>query len=92
MFVNISIDFSSSFNSNSTIFSTPFFPITAGTPIETSFFPYSPSKLVDTGITCFLSRTTDSLIDDMAFPGSWTVSPFNFITSASTFFVSLTIS
>ena len=36
--------FSSSFSSNSTIFSQPFFPITTGTPIEISFCPYSPSK------------------------------------------------
>ena len=84
--------FSSSFSSNSTIFSTPFFPITAGTPIETSFCPYSPSKLVETGITCFLSCTTDSIIAEIAFPGAWTVAPLSLITSAATPFVAVKIS
>jgi len=35
---------SSSLSSNSTIFSQPFLPITTGTPIQISFWPYSPSR------------------------------------------------
>jgi hypothetical protein len=62
--------FSSSLRSNSIIFSTPFLPIIAGTPIVTSECPYSPSRYVATGITCFRSLTTDSTIAEMAFPGA----------------------
>ncbi len=62
-------------------------PTTAGTPIVTSEWPYSPSRYVATGITCFLSLTTDSTIAEIAFPGACTVAPFSSMTFAATCFV-----
>ena len=84
--------FSLESRSSSIIFSTPFLPITAGTPIVTSEYPYSPSRYVATGIICFVSLTTASIIDEIAFPGACTVAPFNSMTLAATCFVSCTIS
>ena len=40
------LSLSSPFRSSSMIFSTPPFPTTAGTPIVTSEWPYSPSRYV----------------------------------------------
>ena len=55
-------NFSSSFKSNSRIFSTPPEPMTVGTPIKYPSIPNSPSHREAHGITSFLSYKYDSAI------------------------------
>ena len=53
-----SSSFSLSFRESSTTSSTPFLPITQGTPTNTSFSPYSPQSSALAGIICFSSCST----------------------------------
>ena len=55
---------------SSIIFSTPFFPRTTGTPIETAWQLYSPCGHVETLMTRFRSLMTASAMSAMAADGA----------------------
>jgi hypothetical protein len=74
-FFTLATDFSKSIldsadSLSSTILSTPFFPKTTGTPIETAEQLYSPSGHVETLITRFLPFRTASAINAITAPGA----------------------
>lgn len=76
---------------SSIILSTPFFPRTTGTPIETAEQLYSPCGHVETLMTRFLPLITASAIVAIAAAGAYVVAPLSLITSAPEVMVCWTI-